>query len=103
MTEATEAMVEARPTVPSLLTLLEIRGTEAAPVRDLAFEGITFSHTRAMSPNGGYAGIQAAFHDDRADGAPDPDRASPAAVQVRFARGVRFDGCEFRARQESEL
>lgn len=98
-----ERAAAARPEAPALLHLVQVRGTAAAPVRGLSFEGLTFAHTRAMSPTGGYAGIQAAFHDDRADGAPDPDRASPAAVQVRFARGVRFDGCEFRALGASAL
>ena len=98
-----EQLGEARPTVPALQTLVEIRGTEEAPVRGLAFEGITFAHTRAMSPTGGYAGIQAAFHDQRADAQPHPERPSPAAVHVRFARGVRFANCQFRALGASAL
>ncbi len=98
-----ERLAAARPEAPALLHLVHVTGTAAAPVRNLSFEGLTFAHTRAMSPPGGYAGIQAGFHDDRADGAPEPDRPSLAAVHVRFARGVRFTNCEFRELGASAL
>lgn len=101
--QADESLDVTRISVPSLRTLVEVRGSPRAPVQNLTFEGLTFSHTKAMSPPGGYAGIQAAFHDQRTDQAADPERPSPAAVRVRFARRVRFEGCKFRALGASGL
>ena len=80
---------------PGLDTLVEVRGTPDARVEGLTFEGLTFTATCAMSPVGGYAGIQAAFHDQRAEGEPGPERASPAAVRVERAARVDFRGCAF--------
>ena len=92
---AGETLEEHAPTWPTLSTLLVLEGTPEAPLQGLAFEGLTFSHTRATDPPGGYAGIQAAFHDQRAEDEPGTERAAPAAVRARFSRGVRFDRCAF--------
>ncbi len=75
--------------------LLEVRGEAGRPVRGLVFQGITFAHTRALDPVGGYAGIQAAFHDGR--GAADVPRELPPsnAVRVTHADGVAFERCRF--------
>lgn len=74
--------------VPHLKQLVTIEGGQR-----IRFEGITFAHTRSLEPVGGYAGIQAAFQDQRGEGSQEiPPRS---AVEVRASSGVVFDRCRF--------
>ena len=74
--------------VPHLDRLLVVDGA-----RRLRLEGISFAHTRALEPVGGYAGIQAAFHDQRGEG---PREIPPtSAVEVRGSTEVSFRRCHF--------
>ena len=54
-------MVKATVVVPRLQTLVEGDGTPAAPVHDIAFQGITFSYGGWLGPSGpnGYSSFQA--------------------------------------------
>ncbi len=80
--EAVEAIV------PNLEYLVTIKGGQ-----QVRFEGITFAHTRSLDPVGGYAGIQAAFQDQRGEG---PQEIPPrCAVEVRDSTQVVFHRCRF--------
>lgn len=48
--------------LPRLTRLLELRGTAAAPVRNLHFAGLRFEHADWAFPAGGFNGIQASFY-----------------------------------------
>lgn len=84
--------------VPVAAQLLEIRGDRggAGPVRDLAFQGLTFAHCAWPLPEGGYAAGQAAFH-ERRDGTAGNElrQATPPAVRVDHADGIAFRNCRF--------
>jgi len=84
-----------RAVVPVLERLVEVRGEAGRPARGLEFQGITFAHTRSMDPVGGYAGLQAAFHDEREDADAPRFRPPSSAVRVTHADGVVFDRCRF--------
>jgi len=81
---------------PALPCLIAIEGTAEEPVLGLRFEGLSLRHSAALLHPQGYAGIQAAFHEDREAG-PGVRRArAPAgAVRVEHAGDFRFVGCEF--------
>ena len=81
---------------PRLEQLLVVEGT-AAPeqvVRNLRFVGLTFAHAAAPHFTAGYAGIQAGFHEQRADGGAAAWRGRmPAAVVFRSAHGCSLEDC----------
>jgi hypothetical protein len=109
-------MTKADVELPVLATLLSVGGTYDAPVRDLTFRGLRFSHTTWTGPSTdeGYANQQSGtFLAGRAASYPaDPIATSargsaafetvrnewcqtPAAVQVSAAERVHFDANAF--------
>ncbi len=78
---------------PRLQTLLAVNGTAHAPVQNLIFSGLIFSHANWSAPSGrhGYAPLQAGFH---YTGAGQLTR-TPAAVTFRRARHLRVQGNTF--------
>lgn len=97
-------------TVPVLETLVEFIGSAERPVRNITFKGITFSHTTWMRPSEkGHVPLQAGMYLTEAYKLrPQIDRPNnhkldnqgwlgraDAAVEVRYAENVNFDGCRF--------
>jgi hypothetical protein len=54
-----EDMLTADVVAPRLTHLVELKGTDAAPVRNLHFKGISFQHSDWQLPPAGYSGVQA--------------------------------------------
>jgi len=57
-----EDMTDARVVAPRLECLIDVRGTDEEPVRNLHFQGIEFKHTDWILPEGGYMGRQACWY-----------------------------------------
>ena len=102
-----EAFAAVYPVIP---TLFEIVGTPDRPVHDITFKGVTFSHTTWMRPSEkGHVPLQAGMYLTEAYKLrPQIDRPNnhkldnqgwlgraDAAVEVRYAENVNFDGCRF--------
>ena len=96
--------------IPVLETLVEVIGTAEHPVRDITIEGVTFSHTTWMRPSEkGHVPLQAGMYLIEAYRLrPQIDRPNnhkldnqgwlgraDAAIELRFADNVCFDGCRF--------
>lgn len=96
--------------VPVMETLIEFIGTAERPVRDITIKGITFSHTTWMRPSEkGHVPLQAGMYLTEAYKLrPQIDRPNnhkldnqgwlgraDAAIEVRYAENVNFDGCRF--------
>lgn len=94
---------------PNLETLVEFNGTVDRPVQYIYFDGLSFDHTGWLRPSKeGHVPLQAGFSLTDAyrfsvKGTPDKatlcnqgwlDRQS-AAVAVRFASNLKFEGCRF--------
>ena len=73
--------------------LMVIEGSEHQKVRNISFEGISFSHCSWMIPENGYAGIQACHFDPR----PTAEGWSvvPASVYLKWAENCTFTNCTF--------
>ena len=74
---------------PVLTRLVDVKGTEEEPVRNLHFEGIQFSHCAWPLPEAGHAGVQGTFH------TPPPDWGQgwtpvDAALVWEYAQGCSF-------------
>ena len=97
-------------TYPVLETLVEVVGTADHPVRDITIKGVTFSHTTWMRPSEkGHVPLQAGMYLTEAYKLrPQMDRLNnhkldnqgwlgraDAAVEVRHAENVSFEGCHF--------
>ena len=79
---------------PRLETLVQIKYDQPGKGQVL-FSRITFAHTAWELPEGGYAGSQASFHENRSgDGQPGRLMA-PAAITVQNATDVGFGDCRF--------
>ena len=102
-----EAFTAVYPVIP---TLFDIVGTPDRPVRNITFKGVTFSHTTWMRPSEkGHVPLQAGMYLTEAYKLrPQIDRPNnhkldnqgwlgraDAAVEVRYADNIRFDGCRF--------
>ena len=97
--------------VPAVETLMKVAGTPDRPVKDVTFEGITFSHATWMRPSvNGHAPLQAGMYmteaykmrpkQDRPNGDHKLDNQGwvgrPAsAVSVDCAENVSFNSCTF--------
>ncbi len=57
-----EDMATAEVYAPRLTRLVDVRGTEGDPVRNLHFQGIRFAHADWVMPDFGFNGIQASFY-----------------------------------------
>jgi hypothetical protein len=104
-----EDLTKAEVIVPSLETLAVLNGTVDQPVQHIAFEGISFSHTGWLRPStAGHVPLQAGFYlldayKLKTPGTPDKRSLEnqawlgrqSAAVAVRFAGNLKFEGCRF--------
>ena len=96
--------------VPVLETLVEVIGSAEHPVRDITIKGLTFSHTTWMRPSEkGHVPLQAGMYLKEAYKLrPQIDRPNnhkldnqgwlgraDAAVEVRYAEDINFNGCRF--------
>lgn len=80
--------------VPASAGLLQLKGTEERPIRNIRIENISFRHSAWEIPSAGYAGIQATHFDPR------PDKGAgwsvvPAAVTAIHADRCTFTNCRF--------
>ncbi len=75
---------------PRIGALLLVEGTEAEPVRNLQFKGLTFSYSGWALPEFGYMGIQAGHHGTTLEA---PAHALPAAIGFSNARGCSLEDC----------
>ena len=105
-----ENMSKAEVVVPAVETLLKVEGTPDNPVKDVTFEGITFSYATWMRPSiSGHAPLQAGMYMteayklrpkmDRQNGDHKLDNQGwvgrPAAVSLDCAENVSFTRCVF--------
>lgn len=106
-----EDMSKAEVIAPAVETLLRVAGTPDRPVRDVTFEGITFSHATWMRPSiSGHAPLQAGMYMteayklkpklDRPNGDHKLDNQGwvgrpAAAVSLDCAENVSFSRCTF--------
>ena len=80
--------------IPRLQRLMEIKGIESNPVRNLHFIGIQFQHADFTPPIEGWAGAQASMHERRDGGKKVTERIfAPAAIQVEFAQNCSMENC----------
>ena len=95
---AGEDMTKAEVMVPTVETLLDIKGESPdKPVSGLVFDGITFEYSNWTEPNyKGYTIMQSATH--YGDGAMnmDPKLMVPAAIELANASGVEVRSCTVR-------
>jgi hypothetical protein len=75
--------------------LLVVQGAVDEPVTDLAFEGLTFSHTCFDLPPHGYAGVQSSWYERRASSDDSAGTTMTSAVLVDGAESCRFSRCRF--------
>ncbi|WP_223628230.1 discoidin domain-containing protein [Microbacterium sp. EST19A] len=88
--------------LPRVESLVDVQGTLAKPVRDIAFSGITFSHSTWMEPSSpdGLIEGQAGFR-MVGEGNPTFDstrlhwKKTPGAVNVGFSRDISFEDSVF--------
>ncbi len=73
--------------------LLILKGTEDNRIRNISFEGITFSHCSFNLPEKGYAGIQACHFDPREGG--NKWNVVPSAIETSWAENCTFNNCSF--------
>lgn len=100
-----EDMASAACMVPVLETLVAVRGTADAPVRDVRFEGITFADVTWLGPNRiGHADVQANFtieptnlfeRDGSLVNLHNEYVKSPANVVVEYVDSIVFEDCTF--------
>ena len=96
--------------VPVMETLVDVIGSAERPVRNITMKGVTFSHTTWMRPSEkGHVPLQAGMYLTEAYKLrPQIDRSNnhkldnqgwlgraDAAVELRYAEDVNFDGCCF--------
>lgn len=93
-----EDLTTAETVIGRLETLAEIEGELDDPVRNLEFDGLTFSYATWLQPNSelGFSVIQAGYHRTSDDQTPEAGSEKlPAHVTMRFADRVRFHRCRF--------
>lgn len=98
-----ETQSEIEAVVPTLETLIDIKGDKSKKVHNITFRGISFEHTTWLRPSQmGHVGLQAgqflydAYSDASAPGGNVAWVGRPkAAVSVTDARFVRFEDCVF--------
>ena len=71
--------------------LLLVQGRQSEPVRNIHFQGLTFSHANWLLPETGYAGIQACFYGPRYQ--EEPTYGLPLTIQLSYAENCRFSLC----------
>lgn len=100
-----EDMTKAEVAAPQLETLLRVEGRQGQPVRNIVFQGITFSEATWTRPNRiGHPDVQANFcfnntnifaRDGSMVNAHNEYIKSPANVVLRQAENCRFEHCTF--------
>ena len=88
--DITQADVE----LPVLESLVSAAGTPAAPMHDVAFEGITFAYGTWLGPSttDGYISLQSTI---TTRGSPAAQQKPLANVTMHATHGVRFTSCTF--------
>ena len=80
-------------TIPVSSGLIQLKGKENVPLKNIHFEGITFSKSAWNIPEIGYCGVQACHYDPR------PLRIGwavvPAAVYAEWVENCTFKNCKF--------
>ncbi|WP_330175976.1 discoidin domain-containing protein [Streptomyces sp. NBC_01498] len=100
--EPGQNMATADVTVPVVQDLVDLNGTRSNPVRNVAFEGLTFSHSTWLAPSSpdGHIEGQGGF---RMVGEDNPDfnstrlnwKKTPGAVNVSHGQNIAFEGNTF--------
>ncbi|MGW1216774.1 discoidin domain-containing protein, partial [Streptomyces sp. NPDC002499] len=100
--EQGENMKTADVTVPVIQDLVDLNGTRSQPVKNVSFEGLTFSYSTWLEPSSadGLIEGQAGF---RMVGKDNPDfdstrlhwKKTPGAVNVSYGQGIGFEGNTF--------
>lgn len=76
---------------PYATGLLSLEGSEGNRIRNITFDGITFSHCAFSLPQLGYAGIQACHFDPREGET--TWGSVPSALNTSWAENIMFDNC----------
>jgi hypothetical protein len=76
---------------PQAEHLLCLNGTEKNQLRNITFDGITFSHCAYSLPVKGYAGVQACHFDPREGGT--AWKTVPAAIEASWTENCSFNNC----------
>ena len=80
-------------TIPISNGLIQLKGTENTSVKNIHFDGITFSNSEWKIPETGYCGVQACHYDPR------PLRKGwavvPASVYGEWVENCTFNNCKF--------
>lgn len=89
-----ESMASADVRIPVLEELVKIEGTLDQPVKNIRFEGLTFSHTTWLAPSGnnGYVGVQGGIH---RKGLNNSHTKPGAAIKLSAAENILFTECTF--------
>jgi hypothetical protein len=81
---------------PRLTSLIEIQGTLQSKLTiPVTFENLRFEHCAWFPPEAGFAGMQAAFFENREPGQPKGREVVRGAVQVSYTRRTQFKNCTF--------
>jgi hypothetical protein len=91
-----ERMADVDVVAPVLEQILIVRGDGGAGrvVKNVRLDGLVFAHAATPHLPGGYAGIQAGFHESRSpDGEPRGRGRMSAAVVFEAAVGCRLENC----------
>lgn len=81
--------------VPYSAGLLACEGTEAIPLKNIHFYGLTFRHSAWTIPEKGYCGIQACHFDPRPRPTTDGWAVVPAAIKAEWSDNITFTNCTF--------
>ncbi len=79
--------------VPVSAGLLQLKGTESNPLKNIHFQGIAFENCAWNIPKNGYCGVQACHFDPR----PETEgwAVVPAAVYAEWTENTTFSNCSF--------
>ncbi|MEE9463751.1 MAG: right-handed parallel beta-helix repeat-containing protein [Bacteroidales bacterium] len=78
---------------PYAKNLLSLKGSEENRIRNIRFDGITFSHCSYSLPVKGYAGVQACHFDPREGGT--TWNTIPSAIEASWTENCSFNNCTF--------
>ncbi len=76
---------------PYAENLLSLNGSEKDRIRNIMFDGITFSHCSYSLPAKGYAGVQACHFDPREGGT--TWNTIPSAIEASWTENCSFNNC----------
>lgn len=80
---------------PRLTSLVQLQGTAAQALSRVFFRNVTFAHCGWLPPENGFAGMQAAFFENREPGQAKGRTVVSAAVDVQKAVDLAFLNCTF--------